>query len=88
MYNNYFSIYIQCEVLVNTTDQQLGFGGHVGGVLLKAAGKGLADECEGIPKPIQHGDIVTTGAHKLTSKHIIHVVLPGYDTQAETVSYR
>ncbi len=74
---------------MNTTDQQLGFGGYVGRVLLKAAGQGLADECEGIPKPIQHGDIVTTGAHNLTSKHMVHVVLPGYSgTQAETVSYR
>ena len=65
--------------MVNTTDQQLGFGGFVGQVLLKAAGRGLEDECEEIPKPIQHGDIATSGAHNLSSKHVIHVVLPGYD---------
>lgn len=72
---------------MNTTDQQLGFGGYVGRVLLKAAGQGLQDECQLIQKPVQYGHVVTTGAHKLKSKHMIHVVLPGYSgTQSETVS--
>ena len=60
----------------------------MGRVLLKAAGQGLEDECKSIKKPIQHGDIVTTGAHKLTSKHMVHVVLPGYGgAQSEMVGH-
>ena len=76
----------QGEILVNTTDQQLGFGGLVGGLLLKAAGPGLNTECQAVPKPVSIGDVVTTGAHNLDCKHIVHVVLPGYDgTQSEMV---
>ncbi len=77
-------------MLVNTTDQQLSFGGFVGRILLKAAGQGLEDECKSIiakQPDIQHGDVVTTRAHQLNSKHIVHVVLPGYSgVQSETVN--
>lgn len=47
--------------------------------LEKAAGPGLKQECEGIPKPVAVGSVTTTSGHKLKSKHILHVVLPGYD---------
>ena len=77
----------QEEVLVNTTDQKLGFGGYVAQVLLKAAGPGLKQECDQFQKPIPIGDVVTTRAHNLQSKRIIHVVLPGYDgANSELVS--
>ena len=76
----------QEDVLVNTTDQRLGFGGYVAQVLLNAGGPGLKEECDMAQKPIPIGDIVTTGAHSLQSKHIIHVVLPSYDgANAESV---
>ena len=61
-----------------TTDTNLGFGGYVGKVLSKAAGPRLEAECKSVTKPITVGDIVTTGGYNLKSKHIIHVVLPGY----------
>ena len=76
---------------MNTTNQQLSFGGFVGRILLKAAGQGLEDESKSIiaKQPIQHGDVVVTGAHQLDSKHIVHVVLPGYSgLQSETVNIK
>ena len=77
----------QEEVLVNTTDQKLGFGGYVAQVLLKAAGPGLKQECDRVQNPIPIGDVVTTGAHNLQSRHVIHVVLPRYDgANSELVS--
>ena len=78
---------IQEEVLVNTTDQKLGFGGYVAQVLLNAAGPGLKQECDKVQTPIPIGGVVTTRAHNLSSKYIIHVVLPGYDgVNSESVS--
>ena len=47
--------------------------------LAKAAGPGLAEECQAFPKPIPVGGVVTTGAYNLSSKHVVHVVLPEYD---------
>ena len=69
----------QEEVLVTSTDQKL-VGGVVTKQLVEAAGPGLSQECKRIAaKPIPIGDVVTTGAYNLMSKHVLHVVLPVYD---------
>ena len=68
----------QCEALVNTTDQNLGFGGYVSQALLKAAGDSLKDECDK-KKPVAMGGVAVTGAGNLKCKRIIHTVLPNYD---------
>lgn len=65
--------------MVNTTDTQLGFGGFVAQALAKAAGPGLQQECDAIAKPVAVGNVKVTGGHGLKSKHILHIVLPGYD---------
>ena len=69
----------QEEVLVTSTDQKLA-GGIVTKQLVEAAGPGLLQECKRIAaKPIHIGDVVTTGAYNLSSKYVLHVVLPVYD---------
>ena len=73
-----FALFPQCEAMVNTTDQNLGFGGNVSQALLKAAGDSLKDECEK-KKPVAVGGVAVTGAGNLKCKRIIHTVLPSYD---------
>ena len=82
----YINNLLQEEALVNTTDTDLGFGGFVAKALLKAAGPGLQQECADCPKPAAVGSVTTTGGHNLTSKHVLHVVLPDYDKNAEMVT--
>ena len=69
---------LQTDALVNTTDQNLGFGGFVANALLKAAGDTLKDECAS-KAPVPVGGVAITGAGNMNCKHIIHAVLPNYD---------
>ena len=79
------------DVLVNTTNSDLGFGGFVSQALLKAAGKALKVECAK-KAPVNVGDVAVTGAGNMKCKHIMHVVLPSYDgsgglSQSEKVHF-
>ena len=69
---------LQADALVNTTDQNLGFGGFVAKALLKAAGDTLKEECAS-KAPVPVGDVAVTGAGNMECKHVIHVVHPNYD---------
>uniref|UniRef100_A0A1X7UHJ5 Poly [ADP-ribose] polymerase n=1 Tax=Amphimedon queenslandica TaxID=400682 RepID=A0A1X7UHJ5_AMPQE len=71
-------IQYQEEAIVNTTDTDLGFGGYVAKEILKEAGSGLQQECSEF-KRVAVGSVTVTGGHNLKSKHVLHVVLPGYD---------
>jgi O-acetyl-ADP-ribose deacetylase (regulator of RNase III) len=53
----------------------LQIGGGVAGAIHKAAGKGLAEECQPLA-PIQPGEAVMTGAHELPNDYVIHVLPP------------
>ena len=80
---------LQVDALVNTTDQNLGFGGFVAKALLKAAGGALKDECAS-KAPVPVGGVAVTGAGNMNCKHIIHAVLPNYDGpggQSEKVTF-
>ena len=57
----------------------MSFGGFVAKALLKASGPGLQQECANVAKPVNVGSVTATGGHNLKSKHVLHVVLPGYD---------
>ena len=57
----------------------MSFGGYVAKALLKASGPGLQQECANVAKPVSIGSVTVTGGHNLKSKHVLHVVLPGYD---------
>ena len=46
--------------------------------ILKKAGSNLEQECSEL-KPVAVGSVTVSGGHNLKSKHVLHVVLPGYD---------
>ena len=65
------------DAVVNAANAQLSTGGGVAGAIHQAAGPGLAEEARPMA-PIQPGAAVTTGAHDLPNKGVIHVLGPVY----------
>ncbi len=66
-----------CDAIVNAANAQLQTGGGVAGAIHRAAGPELAEECRPMA-PIQPGQAVISGAHKLPNKHVIHCLGPIY----------
>jgi O-acetyl-ADP-ribose deacetylase (regulator of RNase III) len=65
------------EAVVNAANARLGPGGGVAGAIHRAAGPGLAEEA--IPLgPIEPGEAVITGAHRLPNRYVIHTLGPVY----------
>ena len=67
----------EIDAVVNAANAQLRSGGGVAGALHRAAGPGLAEECQPLA-PIRPGQAVITGAHNLPNDHVIHVLGPVY----------
>jgi len=65
------------DAVVNAANAQLRSGGGVAGALHRAAGPGLAEECQPLA-PIRPGQAVITGAHGLPNRHVIHCLGPVY----------
>lgn len=65
------------DAVVNAANAELMPGGGVAGAIHRAAGRGLAEECESLA-PIKPGEAVITGAHNMPNKHIIHCLGPVY----------
>lgn len=65
------------DAVVNAANAQLMPGGGVAGAIHRAAGPGLAEECEPLA-PIRPGQAVITGAHGLSNRHVIHCLGPVY----------
>lgn len=65
------------DAVVNAANGQLMPGGGVAGAIHRAAGPGLARECEPLA-PIRPGQAVITGAHNLPNRHVIHCLGPVY----------
>lgn len=65
------------DAVVNAANAQLRPGGGVAGAIHSAAGPGLADECAPLA-PIQPGQAVITGGHRLPNAHVIHCLGPVY----------
>ncbi|PSQ87884.1 MAG: RNase III inhibitor [Bacteroidetes bacterium QH_2_63_10] len=65
------------KAIVNAANAQLRTGGGVAGAIHSAAGPGLAEETRPMA-PIQPGEAVISGGHKLPNEHIIHVLGPVY----------
>ena len=63
--------------IVNAANARLEIGGGVAGAIHRAAGPGLAEECRPMA-PIQPGQAVISGAHKLPNKYVIHCLGPVY----------
>lgn len=65
------------EAIVNAANAQLGPGGGVAGAIHRAAGPGLEQECR--PRaPIEPGQAMLSGAHKLPNSYVIHCLGPVY----------
>lgn len=65
------------DAIVNAANKDLRIGGGVAGAIHKAAGAGLEEECRPYA-PINPGQAVITGAHKLPNRHVIHSLGPVY----------
>ncbi|MFP8490303.1 macro domain-containing protein [Gracilimonas sp. Q87] len=63
--------------IVNAANAQLQTGGGVAGAIHRAAGPGLAEECEPMA-PIKPGEAVISGAHELPNEYVIHCLGPVY----------
>ncbi|MDZ7773242.1 MAG: macro domain-containing protein [Balneolaceae bacterium] len=65
------------EAVVNAANAQLRIGGGVAGAIHRAAGPGLAEETRSMA-PINPGQAVISGAHKLSNDYVIHCLGPVY----------
>lgn len=63
--------------VVNAANAWLKSGGGVAGAIHRAAGPGLEEECKPLA-PIDPGDAVITGGHKLPNRYVIHCLGPVY----------
>ena len=65
------------DAVVNAANALLMPGAGVAGAIHRAAGPGLAEECRALA-PIKTGEAVSTGAHNLPNKFVIHCLGPVY----------
>lgn len=63
--------------IVNAANAQLRIGGGVAGAIHSAAGSSLEVECRPFA-PLNPGEAVITGAHKLPNQYVIHCLGPVY----------
>lgn len=69
------------DAIVNAANNALLYGGGVCGVIFRAAGSKLEDECKAIRATIGErptGTAVITSGGKLPARHVIHAVGPVY----------
>jgi O-acetyl-ADP-ribose deacetylase len=65
------------DAVVNAANALLTMGGGVAGAIHRAAGPGLAAECRPLA-PIEPGQAVITGGHRLPNRFVIHCLGPVY----------
>jgi O-acetyl-ADP-ribose deacetylase (regulator of RNase III) len=65
------------EAVVNAANAELASGGGVAGVIHRAAGPGLYEECRPLA-PIRPGEAVITGGHDLPNRYVLHTLGPVY----------
>lgn len=67
----------EMDAVVNAANALLMPGGGVAGAIHRAAGPGLAQECQPLA-PIRPGQAVISGGHNLPNPHVIHCLGPVY----------
>ncbi|MDO8863883.1 macro domain-containing protein [Haliea sp. E1-2-M8] len=74
------------DAVVNAANAALMSGGGVAGAIHRAAGPGLARECQPLA-PIEPGEAVITGGHNLPNRWVIHCLGPihGIDEPADAL---
>lgn len=65
------------DAVVNAANAELRLGGGVAGAIHRGAGPGLEEECRQ-HAPLQPGQAVITGAHRLPNQYVIHCLGPVY----------
>lgn len=72
------------DAVVNAANAELRPGGGVAGAIHRAAGPGLEEEARALA-PIRTGQAVTTSAHGLPNRYVIHCLGPvyGHDEPAD-----
>ena len=65
------------EAVVNAANARLEPGGGVAGAIHRASGPGLAEEAVPLG-PIEPGEAVITGAHRLPNRYVVHTLGPVY----------
>lgn len=65
------------DAIVNAANAQLLPGAGVAGAIHRAAGPGLVEECRPLA-PIEPGQCVLTGAHRLPNRFVLHCLGPVY----------
>jgi O-acetyl-ADP-ribose deacetylase len=65
------------EAVVNAANAELTSGGGVAGVIHRAAGPGLYEECRPLA-PVRPGEAVVTGGQDLPNRYVIHTLGPVY----------
>lgn len=65
------------DAIVNAANAELRPGGGVAGAIHDAAGPALEEECRPLA-PLDPGQAVITGAHRLSNRHVIHCLGPVY----------
>lgn len=65
------------DVVVNAANSELAPGGGVAGVIHRAAGSELYEECKDLA-PIDVGECVLTNAYNLPNTYVIHCLGPRY----------
>jgi O-acetyl-ADP-ribose deacetylase len=65
------------DAIANAANRMLETGGGVAGAIHRAAGAGLAEEARRFA-PIEPGEAVITGGHRLPNRYVIHCLGPVY----------
>ena len=71
----------KADIIVNPANSRLWLGGGVAGAILSAGGNSIQDECDRYVREYGNlcdGEVITTGAGKLSCKKIIHAVGPSW----------
>lgn len=70
---------LECECIVNSANTKLAVSGGLNGVIHRAAGSALQEECQKL-NGCRIGEAKITRGYHLKAKYVIHTVGPAYGT--------